>query len=156
MIKEGEKDVTLRYLSDAPRTTLAINTFTDVQTQGQNIRLYSDYLIARAQGYADTKVDYVRSGIGRMKHLKISKGLLRETESVQDQIKALVKCDVRIHTCLHALPFSPFVHTLTFPASGNRKRKRDIPDRLPPSHKGPHGPLRRHERGRHERPQPLL
>jgi len=29
MVKEGQKDVTLRYLSAAPKTRLAINTFTD-------------------------------------------------------------------------------------------------------------------------------
>ena len=105
MIKEGEKDVTLSYLSQAPRNRLAINNFTDVQTQGQNIRRYAAYLVARAQGFADTKVDYVRSGIGRMKKLSIDKGLLRETESIQSQIKALVKCDVRIcpvHSYEHA------------------------------------------------------
>ncbi|KAL1304112.1 hypothetical protein AAFC00_000544 [Neodothiora populina] len=94
MIKEGEKDVTLSYLAQSPRSKLAINTFTDVQTQGQNIRRYSDYLIARAQGFADTKVDYVRSGTSRMKNLPIEKGLLRETECIQAQIKALVKCDL--------------------------------------------------------------
>lgn len=95
MIKEGERDVTLKYLSQSPKSKLAINTFTDVQTQGQNIRRYSEYLIARAQGFAITKVDYVRAGTNRMKNLSIDKGLLRETECVQAQIKALVKCDVR-------------------------------------------------------------
>lgn len=29
MIKEGQRDVTLRYLAAAPKTRLAINTFTD-------------------------------------------------------------------------------------------------------------------------------
>jgi len=67
-----------------------------VQTQGLNIRVYSNYLVQRAQSYDDTHVDYVRSGTGRMKNLSIDKGLLRETESIQAQIKALLKCNVRI------------------------------------------------------------
>lgn len=94
MIKEGAQDATLRYLAVAPRNRLAINTFTDVQTQGHNIRRYSEYLLARAQAYAATDCDYVRSGEGRMKRLSVDKGLLRETEVVQEQIKALVKCDL--------------------------------------------------------------
>lgn len=94
MIKEGVQDVTLSYLSVAPQQRLAINHFTDVQTQGQNIRVYAEYLLARAKAYERAKCDYVRGGEGRMKRLSVDKGLLRETEVVQDQIKALVKCDL--------------------------------------------------------------
>lgn len=68
--------------------------FGAVQAQGHNIRRYSDYLITRAKAFADTKIDHVRSGQGRLKRLTVDKGLLRETEVVQRQIKALLKCDV--------------------------------------------------------------
>ena len=67
-----------------------------VQQQGANIRRYSDYLIERAKAFRDTKTDHVRNGQGRMKRLTVDKGLLRETESVQRQIKALLQCDVGI------------------------------------------------------------
>lgn len=50
--------------------------------------------MARSKCFADTKVDYVRSGPGRLKRLSVDKGLLRETENVQKQIRALLKCDV--------------------------------------------------------------
>lgn len=69
-------------------------TIAKVQAQGHNIRRYSDYLIIRAKAYADTKIDHVRNGQGRLKRLTVDKGLLRETEVVQRQIKALLKCDV--------------------------------------------------------------
>lgn len=65
-----------------------------MQTQGRNIRTYADYLTQRAQSYSSTKVDYVRKGEGRLKNLTIDKGLLREAESVQEQIRALLRCDV--------------------------------------------------------------
>jgi hypothetical protein len=68
-----------------------------VQTQGANIRAYSDYLLERVRGYRDTKTDHVRVGAGKLKKLSVDKGLLRETEAVQNQIGALVKCDVRGH-----------------------------------------------------------
>ncbi|KAH7381716.1 ANTH domain-containing protein [Pyrenochaeta sp. MPI-SDFR-AT-0127] len=92
MIREGEPEVTLKFLAQNPQRKLAINHFTEVQTQGHNIRTYSEYLLRRAIEYGGTKVDYVRGGEGRLKRLTIDKGLLREAESVQDQIRSLLKC----------------------------------------------------------------
>ncbi|KAF2665128.1 ANTH-domain-containing protein [Microthyrium microscopicum] len=97
MVREGQEEVTLKYLSSNPHRKLAINNFTEVQTQGRNIRTYADYLTQRAVSYSTTKNDYVRSGEGRLKTLAVDKGLLRETESVQDQIKALCRCDFLSH-----------------------------------------------------------
>lgn len=65
-----------------------------MQTQGHNIRTYTEYLLRRAIEYGATKVDYVRGGEGRLKRLTIDKGLLREAESVQEQIRYLLKCQV--------------------------------------------------------------
>ncbi|KAK8142305.1 hypothetical protein G3M48_009012 [Beauveria asiatica] len=93
MIREGAQEVTLAYLSKH-RNMLAISSFTDAQTQGRNIRRYANYLTERARAYRDTKIDWVRSGEGRLEKLSVDKGLLRETESVLHQLAALLKCDV--------------------------------------------------------------
>ncbi|KAJ4357505.1 uncharacterized protein N0V89_002081 [Didymosphaeria variabile] len=115
MIREGEPEVTLKFLSKNPRRTLAINHFTEGTCTerntgdtdgymscytgrggaiwGANIRNYAEYLLCRAEQYGATKMDYVRAGEGRLKRLNIEKGLLRETESVQDQIKFLLRCE---------------------------------------------------------------
>ena len=93
MIKEGQPNVTLRYLADSP-SKLAISNFSDVQIQGANIRRYYNYLLSRAKAYRDTHLDWVREGKGRLKRQTVDKGLLRETESVQKQIHALLKCDL--------------------------------------------------------------
>lgn len=69
-----------------------------VQQQGSNIRHYAGYLIDRARAFESTKCDYVRAGPGRLKKVSVEKGLLRETEVVQRQIKSLLKCDV-CETC---------------------------------------------------------
>lgn len=61
-------------------------------------RRYSNYLIQRAKSFGDTHVDHIRNP-GRLKTLSISKGLLRETEAIQDQIRVLIKCDVGILFC---------------------------------------------------------
>jgi len=65
------------------------------QTQGRNIRHYSNYLAERARAYRDTKCDWVRGKESRLEKLSVDKGLLRETEVVQHQLTALLKCDVR-------------------------------------------------------------
>ncbi|KAE8354001.1 ANTH domain-containing protein [Aspergillus coremiiformis] len=93
MVREGQLDATLQYMAENPRK-LAISGFSEAQSQGHNIRRYSDYLIARANAFEATKTDYVRSGQGRMKRLTVEKGLLRETETVQRQIQALLQCDL--------------------------------------------------------------
>ncbi|KAI9650541.1 hypothetical protein NHQ30_000558 [Ciborinia camelliae] len=107
MIREGSPDVTLAYLA-RHRNMLAISSFTDgidiqetmlikhgkVQTQGRNIRHYTNYLTERARAFRDTKCDFVRGAEGRLEKLSVEKGLLRETEAVQHQITSLLKCDV--------------------------------------------------------------
>ncbi|KAK3394323.1 ANTH domain-containing protein [Podospora didyma] len=93
MIREGSPDVTLAYLAKH-RNMLAVSMFSDAQTQGRNIRHYSDYLSERARAYRETKVDWVRAKDGRLEKLSVDKGLLRETEVVQHQLTALLKCDV--------------------------------------------------------------
>lgn len=93
MIREGAPDVTLAYLG-RHRNALAISGFSDVQTQGKNIRHYSNYLIQRAIAFRETKFDFVRGSEGRLEKLSVDKGILREAEILQHQIAALLKCDV--------------------------------------------------------------
>ncbi|KAI9170804.1 ENTH domain-containing protein [Paramyrothecium foliicola] len=94
MIREGSPDVTLAFLAKN-RNMLAISNFTDAQTQGRNIRHYANYLLERARSYRDTQTDWVRAPESRLEKVTVDKGLLRETESVQRQLSALLMCDVR-------------------------------------------------------------
>ncbi|KAI1479354.1 ANTH-domain-containing protein [Daldinia eschscholtzii] len=93
MIREGSPDATLAYLAKH-RSQLAIGSFTDAQIQGRNIRHYAGYLAERVRAYRDTRVDWVRAKETRLEKLSVDKGLLRETEVVQHQLTALLKCDV--------------------------------------------------------------
>ncbi|KAL2848163.1 ANTH domain-containing protein [Aspergillus pseudoustus] len=93
MIREGQLDATLQYMAENPRK-IAVSGLSEVQPQGRNIRRYASYLLSRARAFERTKTDYVRSGQGRMKRLTVEKGLLRETEIVQKQIKELLRCDL--------------------------------------------------------------
>ena len=93
MIKEGRSTITLRFLAENP-SKLAISNFSDVQIQGANIRSYYNYLLSRVKSYRNTQTDWARDGKGRLKRQTVEKGLLRETESVQKQIAALLKCDL--------------------------------------------------------------
>ncbi|KAI1132740.1 ANTH-domain-containing protein [Nemania abortiva] len=93
MIREGSPDATLSYLA-RNRNQLAISSFTDAQIQGRNIRHYASYLAERVRAFKDTKIDWVRAKETRLESLSVEKGLLRETEAVQRQLTALLKCDV--------------------------------------------------------------
>ncbi|KAI1081886.1 putative clathrin binding protein [Whalleya microplaca] len=93
MIREGSPDATLAYLAKH-RNMLAISSFTDAQIQGRNIRHYASYLAERVRAFRDTKIDWVRAKETRLERLSVEKGLLRETEVVQHQLTALLKCDV--------------------------------------------------------------
>ncbi|RWA14999.1 hypothetical protein EKO27_g7 [Xylaria grammica] len=93
MFREGSPDATLSYLA-RNRNQLAISSFTDAQIQGRNIRHYASYLAERVRAYKDTKIDWVRAKETRLESLSVEKGLLRETEVVQRQLSALLKCDV--------------------------------------------------------------
>ncbi|KIW17514.1 hypothetical protein PV08_04708 [Exophiala spinifera] len=93
MIREGQPEATLKFIADSPKR-IAISGFAEVQTQGLNIRRYYEYLMERVRAYRDTKTDYVKSGTGKMRKLTVEKGLLRQTEIVQDQIQALIRCDL--------------------------------------------------------------
>jgi phosphatidylinositol-binding clathrin assembly protein len=131
MIREGAPDITLRYIGESPKR-LAISGFTEVQTQGVNIRRYAEYLLERTRGYRDSKTDYVRAGAGRMRKLTVDKGLLRQTEAVQDQIRALVRCDVSpIFTIMVKLVLTQ--HTAI---GKSRSRQRNHSYRIPSTHDG--------------------
>ncbi|KAJ5834523.1 hypothetical protein N7447_000549 [Penicillium robsamsonii] len=93
MIREGQLDAALGYLSDNPKK-IAPSNFSEAQSQGHNIRRYAEYLITRAKAFDACKTDHVRSGPGRLKRIGVDKGLLRETEIVQKQIRALLRCDL--------------------------------------------------------------
>ncbi|ODA79205.1 hypothetical protein RJ55_04797 [Drechmeria coniospora] len=93
MIREGSPDVTLSFLSKH-RSMLQLSQLSDAQTQGRNIRHYAVYLAERARAYRETKTDWVRVSETRLEKVTVAKGLLRETEAVQHQLTALVKCDV--------------------------------------------------------------
>ena len=84
----------LRLSSTRQHLQTVLTALDKVQTQGRNIRHYANYLTERAKAYRDIKVDFARGGENRMEKMTVEKGLLRATEALQEQIAALVKCDV--------------------------------------------------------------
>lgn len=102
MIREGERDVTLNYLADHPGMLNLNNSITKNghSFEVRNIMKYAKYLQARVKQFDMTGTDYVRDersnninykNGGKLRYLGIEKGLLRESESVQKQIDALLK-----------------------------------------------------------------
>ena len=106
MIREGDRDVTLNYLvnKDPNMLNLSHSSITKNHNHNPDVRFivkYAKYLHTRVKQYESTGIDYVRDERannstgqdgGRLADtLTIEKGLLRECESVQRQIDALLK-----------------------------------------------------------------
>lgn len=105
MIREGDRDVTLDYLvnKDPNMLNLSHSNITKNHNHNPDVRFivkYAKYLHTRVRQYESTRIDYVRDERannstgqdgGRLRTLTIEKGLLRECESVQKQIDALLK-----------------------------------------------------------------
>lgn len=64
----------------------------------QNIYLYRAYLDERIVAFQHLKRDYVKETSfkkeGRLRHLSVSEGLLKETPALQRQIENVLKCKV--------------------------------------------------------------
>ncbi|KAK6456688.1 ANTH domain-containing protein [Scheffersomyces xylosifermentans] len=105
MIREGDRDVTLKYLATrAPHmlnlSTSNISKNNNFNTDVRFIVKYAKYLQTRVKQFEATGIDYVRDERsnnstsqqgGRLRSLSVEKGLLRESESVQKQIDSLLK-----------------------------------------------------------------
>lgn len=111
-----------------------------VQIQGANIRQYYSYLLSRAKAFRDTRTDWVKEGKGRLKRQTIDKGLLRETEIVQKQIAALLKCEVPSTSI-----FLAGIANYSCTAFQYRLRERDHLDCLSASDHGSTDTISRHE-----------
>lgn len=105
MIREGDKDAVLQYLSRRLNSMLNL-LHSNIAKQGSfntDVRFivsYSKYLNVRVKQFDETGIDYVRDersnnstsqNGGRLRSLSVDKGLLREAESVQKQIDGLLK-----------------------------------------------------------------
>ncbi|AOA62827.1 GQ67_00925T0 [Komagataella phaffii] len=107
MIREGEENVTLKYLSRHVSMLEPRKLSRDGHYGARSIVQYSKYLAARAREFSKTQVDFVRDEKssnsssssnsekkgGILRTLSVDKGLLREVESVQRQIESLLKCE---------------------------------------------------------------
>lgn len=105
MIREGDRDFTLNYIGEKMPGLLNIDQSSVARNSGMTSDVkftlkYAKYLQTRVKQFQATHIDYVRDersnnstdqAGGRLRHLSVEKGLLREAESVQKQIDALLK-----------------------------------------------------------------
>lgn len=67
----------------------------------QNIYLYTAYLEQKVIAYRHLKYDHIKNSMnnteGKLRHLSVKDGLLKETVVLQKQIGTLLKCNVSEH-----------------------------------------------------------
>lgn len=94
MIREGEPDVTIAYLSKHLEFFRLKDIFNSKLSSGdlQALKRYREYLQCRCEQYARTHKDYVRDGNANLKgNVKDAKLALDHVESLEAQITALIK-----------------------------------------------------------------
>jgi hypothetical protein len=97
MIREGDPEVTLKFLSNNPKF-LDLHHIKSLRSpDARSLLRYAKYLTVRAREYSITKIDFVKDEQkkkenGILRQLSVDKGLLREVESVEKQIEALINC----------------------------------------------------------------
>lgn len=64
----------------------------------RNIRAYKEYLETKIRAYSENHVDYLKPAAehkaGRLRHLSIGNGLLKETQVLQRQLAAILRTQV--------------------------------------------------------------
>ncbi|KAI9315249.1 ANTH domain-containing protein [Dichotomocladium elegans] len=103
LIREGPGDTAINYVYrhlDALDTS-KLRDKSSTHAQVQNIRIYQEYLTHRSEAYSRLKVDLIKAQTGqqkegRLRHLPVAKGLLRETQVLQDQIDSILSTTLHI------------------------------------------------------------
>lgn len=95
MIREGEKNVTIKYLSrhlEFFNSDVLLNSNT-LSSYLQPVKRYLFYLKVRCQEYNEIGLDYVQEGSSNLKNIKMtsSKKWLSHVKSLEAQISALIK-----------------------------------------------------------------
>ncbi|KAL0088328.1 ANTH domain-containing protein [Phycomyces blakesleeanus] len=114
LMREGNEDKVIKCISNNTQV-LDIGQLREKSTNSasiQNIRVYKLYLDEKVGCYRDLKIDFVRStsghNDGRLRHLPIANGLLKETKVLQKQIGAIVKCKFHFDEGDNSLSFQAY------------------------------------------------
>ncbi|VEU21334.1 DEKNAAE102326 [Brettanomyces naardenensis] len=109
MIREGDGNVTIRYVSNHPlmldcRIALGSGQYISNGGDIHTLATYAKYLSVRGEEFGLTRHDFIKEArrpvgawsskdVGSsLRKLAVEKGLLREIESVQRQIESLIRC----------------------------------------------------------------
>ncbi|KAI7857196.1 ANTH domain-containing protein [Circinella umbellata] len=98
LMREGNGDKVIACIDNRPSAldTTRVREKSSGTLQIQNIYLYSHYLQQKVQAFRQLGMDHVKFTMahktGKLRHLSVANGLLKETAVVQKLIGALLKC----------------------------------------------------------------
>ncbi|KAI8342862.1 ANTH domain-containing protein [Chlamydoabsidia padenii] len=119
LIRQGNGDQTLSRLQKHTEV-LSIQRLKEkasAYASIRNLHVYHDYLVDRLEAYQECEIDYIRtvSGTpstqhtaGRLRHLPVAQGLLRETIIVQRQIGFCLSCKFQMDIGDNAINFNAY------------------------------------------------
>ncbi|KAI9030952.1 ANTH domain-containing protein [Phycomyces nitens] len=98
LMRDGNNERMMDYMAKHPSAldTSRLREKSSGVIQIQHIYVYTAYLAQRVAVYRELNFDHIQAiktnKEGRLRHLTVAKGLLRETIAVQKQVSALLKC----------------------------------------------------------------
>ncbi|KAI8968852.1 AP180 N-terminal homology domain-containing protein [Mycotypha africana] len=98
LIRHGQGDKALSYIATRPSAldTSRIREKSSGVGHIQNIYVYTAYLENKVSAFRHLKMDPIKNTlngkVGRLRHLSVQKGLLKETIVLQKQMGTLLKC----------------------------------------------------------------
>ncbi|KAL0088486.1 ANTH domain-containing protein [Phycomyces blakesleeanus] len=98
LMRDGNNERVMDYMGKHPSAldTSRLREKSSGVIQIQHIYVYTAYLAQRVAVYRELNFDHIQAiktnKEGRLRHLTVAKGLLRETIALQKQLSALLKC----------------------------------------------------------------
>ncbi|KAG2225365.1 hypothetical protein INT45_005609 [Circinella minor] len=102
LMREGNGQHIIDYVYNNPDVleSRVRDNKSSTHAQMENIRIYKSYLTYKVQVYGETRIDQAKNAgqnkAGRLRHLSVSKGLLKETEVLQKQITSIMRFNLNI------------------------------------------------------------
>ncbi|KAI9252379.1 ANTH domain-containing protein [Phascolomyces articulosus] len=103
LMREGNGHHIIDYVYNNPSVleNRVRDNKSSTHAQMENIRLYKGYLTHKVQIYGETRIDQAKNAgqhkAGRLRHLSVNDGLLKETEVLQKQITSIMSFNLNIH-----------------------------------------------------------
>ncbi|ORY95920.1 ANTH domain-domain-containing protein [Syncephalastrum racemosum] len=102
LMRDGSGDCAIAYVYSHPQAldTSHFKEKSSNAVHARNIRIYKEYLENKVRAYSENHIDYLKPAAehkaGRLRHLSIGNGLLKETQVLQRQLASILRTQMEV------------------------------------------------------------